>query len=345
MKDNTPCPQPLTRRDFLKTSVTAASATALGVGCQKAETTPAASTVAAAAAPPISIDSRVEQGELVVRYQGRKLLVYAFATNQFKPYVRELYTLRGENVLRDAPPDHLHHHGLMYAVNINGINFWEERATPGIEKHIELPLHSAGIDANGMPVADFVELIHWLAPTDKAAPDSLAAALLVEQRTLTVTIDETNQEAALRWESQFQVGPNAGKVTIHGPNYDGLGLRLPESFNHVAKFQNSANQPYTGPNTQDVIPARWTSVSGIVDGHEVMLVLFGRPDNARGDGFFFTMLDPFAYLSATQGLDKKPLEYSAGDKFSLSYLLAVYSENKYPEFIRHRSELWERDHK
>ena len=52
---------------------------------------------AAAAEPPISIDSKVDMGQLVVNYQGRKLLVYAFATNQFKPYVRELYTLRGEN--------------------------------------------------------------------------------------------------------------------------------------------------------------------------------------------------------------------------------------------------------
>ncbi len=66
--------------------------------------------------------------------------MYAFATNQFKPYVRELYTLRGENVLRDAPPDHLHHHGLMYAVWVNGINFWEERGAPGFEQHVELPL-------------------------------------------------------------------------------------------------------------------------------------------------------------------------------------------------------------
>ena len=57
---------------------------------------------------------------LEVRYKGQKILVYAFATNQFKPYVRELYTLRGENVTRDAPPDHLHHHGLMYAVYVNG---------------------------------------------------------------------------------------------------------------------------------------------------------------------------------------------------------------------------------
>ena len=298
---------------------------------------------AAAADPPISIDSKMDVGQLVVNYKGRKLLVYVFATNQFKPYVRELYTLRGENVLRDSPPDHQHHHGLMYAVYVNGINFWEEREAPGVEKHVELPVHMARVDAKGTPVAAFTEIIHWLAPTNRTAPDSLAAALLLEQRTINVSVDEKNQEVALRWDSAFQVGPNAGKVTIHGPNYDGLGLRLPESFNHVAKFQNSADQPYTGPNTQNVIAARWTSVSGVMDGREVMLVLFGRPDNARGDGFFFSMLDPFAYLSATQGVDKKPLEYSAGDKFNLSYLLTVYSENKAPEFVRRRCELWDKE--
>src|ERR1039457_4492669 len=69
-----------------------------------------------AAEPPISIGPNRDRGELEVRFNGHKLLVYAFATNQFKPYVRELYTLRGENDLRDAPPDHLHHHGMMYAV-------------------------------------------------------------------------------------------------------------------------------------------------------------------------------------------------------------------------------------
>jgi len=341
---------------------------------------------AAAANPPISIDSKADRGELEVRFKGR-LLVYAFATNQFKPYLRELYTLRGENVLRDAPPDHLHHHGLMYAVYVNGINFWEERSTSGYEVHDTLSRPSAMIDAKGMPVASFTEFIHWLAPTNRASalllnrgspaislspsegeragergpslpggsgPQSASecrgvlsqdAALLVEQRTLTVTVDEKQQEVALRWDSQFQVGPNAGKVTLHGSNYDGLGLRLPESFNHVARFQNSADQPYTGNNTQNVIPAQWTSVSGVMDGREVMLVMFGRPDNARGDGFFFTMLDPFAYLSATQGLDKKPLEYSAGDKFSLNYLLTVYSENKSPEFIRQRCALWDKERK
>ena len=294
---------------------------------------------------PISIDSKADQGVLEVRYKGHKLLVYAFATNQFKPYVRELYTLRGENVTRDAPPDHLHHHGLMYAMYVNGINFWEERSTPGIERHVGLPLHTAGIDSDGTPMATFTEVIHWLAPTNQTAPDSQAAALLLEERTLTVTVDEKEKEVVLRWDSKFQVGQSAGKVTLHGPNYDGLGLRLPESFNHVAKFQNAADQPYTGNNTQNVIPARWTSVVGQMEGRAVMLVMFGRTDNARGDCNFFTMLDPFAYLAVTQGLDKKPLEYAAGDKFSLSYLLTVYSEDKSPEFIRHRCERWEKERK
>ncbi len=298
---------------------------------------------ATAANTPISIDARPVQGELEVRYKGSKLLVYAFATNQFKPYVRELYTLHGENVLRDAPPDHLHHHGMMYAVYVNGINFWEERGAPGIEKHVLLPRHTAMMDAKGVPTAYFTEVIHWLAPTNRAAADSLVAALLVEQRTLIIALDETSQEVALRWESEFQVGRHAGKVTIHGPNYDGLGLRLPESFNHVARFQNSANQPYTGKNTQDAISARWTRVSGVMDGRDVMLVMFGRKDNARGDASFFTMLDPFAYLSATQGLDQKPVEYKAGEKFSLSYLLTVYSGNKTADFIQRRCELWEKE--
>jgi len=291
---------------------------------------------ATAASPSISIDSKADRGELEVRFKGRKLLVYAFATNQFKPYVRELYTLRGENVLRDAVPDHLHHHGLMYAVCVNGINFWEERNAPGIQKHVEM-LRVDTSSANGVPVACFTELIHWLAPTNLTAP------LLIERRTLALAVDEPSQEVSLRWDAQFQVGTNAGKVTIHGPNYDGLGLRLPEPFNHVAVFQNSAGTPYTSKNSQNVITARWTSVSGVMNGRDVMLVLYGRPDNARGDSAFFTMTDAFAYLTAAQGIDKQPLEYAAGDRFSLSYLLAVYPEKKTPEFINRRGARWEKE--
>ena len=297
---------------------------------------------AVAANPPITLNPQPDVGTLEVKYNGRKLLVYAYATNQFKPYVRELYTLRGENVLRDAPPDHLHHHGLMYAVNVNGINFWEERGAPGVQRHAEMSPAVPDTIADGVHRATFRQFIQWLSPSNQPTAEPAAAALLNERRTLTVTVDEKSQEVALRWESQFVVRSHSGKVKIHGPNYDGLGLRLPESFNHVAKFQNGASLPYPEKN-QNVIVAPWTSVSGRMNGQDVMLVMFGKLGNARGDTAFFTMLDPFAYLSATQALDKQPLEYSAGDKFTLSYLLTVYTENKSPEFIQRRCERWKKE--
>ena len=42
---------------------------------------------------------------------------------------RASHYVTGENLLRDAPHDHLHHHALMYGIRVNGVNFWEE--TPG----------------------------------------------------------------------------------------------------------------------------------------------------------------------------------------------------------------------
>lgn len=303
------------------------------------------SCLATRAESPLAVNVNAERGELEIRFKDQKLLVYAFATNQFKPYVRELYTLHGDNVLRDAPADHLHHHGLMYAVRINGTNFWEEVGAPGIEKSVKLLAHKTGKSAGGLPQAQFTQLIHWLPFANKSVADSAAVALLIEQRTLTLTVDEKNQEVALRWDSAFEVGKNAGKVTLHGSQYNGLGMRLPKSFDRVAKFQNSEDAPYTGADSRNLIPAKWTSVSGPIDGRDLMLVLFGHPKNARGNGQFYTLSQVFAYLSVTQGLDKEPLEYSAGDKFQVSYLLAVYSENKSREFIQQRYEHWEKERK
>ncbi len=295
--------------------------------------------------PAIKIALRSDKGELEVRYKDQKVLLYAFATNQFKPYVRELYSLDGHNVLRDAPPDHLHHHGLMYAIWVNGVNFWEERESPGVQKPVEILSCLTSKTPDGLPQAQFTQLIHWLAPADRTVVDSAASAVLLEKRTLTLTVDEASQEVALRWNSEFEAGRKIPKVKLSGANYTGLGLRLPEPFNHVATFQNAAGAAYTGNNSQNVLAADWTSVSGKIDGKEIMVALFGDPANARGTGSFFTMLDPFAYLSAVQGLDQSPLEYASGEKFALSYLLTVYPESKSGDFLQTRYARWQKEHK
>lgn len=285
----------------------------------------------------------VEKGELTWLFKGRPLLVYAFARDQFKPYVRELYTLRGENVLRDAPADHLHHHGLMYAIRVNDVNFWEEVNSPGFQKSIRLVTDQSGRGPDGRPRASFTQLIHWVASTNQTETGSVSPVLLIEERTLTLTVDEPNEEIALRWEAAFEVGPGMGSVRLHGANYNGLGLRLPESFDKEARFGNSRNAPYPGNNTQNVIPAQWTSVAGKSDGQDLMLVLFSHAGNARGDGWFFTMTEPFAYLSATQGLEGTPIQCAAGQPYRLRYLLTVYSAAKSREFIQQRSEVWRKE--
>lgn len=308
--------------------------------CLVGASAPAADQLVSPSASPLTEVLNLEKGELHWLYRGRPLLVYAFAATQFKPYVRELYTMRGENVLRDAPADHLHHHGLMYAIRLNGVNFWEERDSPGVERPMGMVSRKVGRGPGGLPEASFTQVIHWLAYTNRDVADSTASAFMIESRTLTLTVDESAGEAALVWDARFEVGKYTPKLQLHGANYNGLGLRLPESFDKAARFANSENAPYTGNNTQNVIPARWTSVSGTMEGKDITLALFGRAENAHGYGRFFTMTEPFAYLAATQGLDQQPLEYSAGDKFQLRYLLTVYPEHKSREFIDRRAVEW-----
>jgi Family of unknown function (DUF6807) len=301
----------------------------------------ASSAIAVRAADKLTMTVHDDRGEIDIRLGTKPILVYAFKTNQFKPYVRELYTLSGENVLRDAPPDHLHHHGLMYAIRVNGVNFWEEKGAPGVEKSVKLLAYNTGQSRDGLPQAKFTQLIHWLAPINRDAADSRAVAFLIEQRTITLTVNEQAGEVAVRWDAAFEVGPR-GKVKLHGSDYNGLGLRPPQSFDRVAVFENSEKSPYlySGPNKRDHIAARWTSMTGKMPKGEITLAMFGKPTNPNGNAVFYTMLEPFAYLSATQALNKRPLEYSSGDKFHLSYLLTVYTEPKSADFLQKRYEAW-----
>ena len=71
---------------------------------------------------------------LAATADGRQMLVYRKASpTALKPYIQELYTPGGVQVLRDSVADHPHHHGMMFAVAANGVNFWEEQAATGRE--------------------------------------------------------------------------------------------------------------------------------------------------------------------------------------------------------------------
>lgn len=267
-------------------------------------------------------------------------MVYSCAADKFKPYVKELYTLQGQNVLRDAPFDHLHHHALMYGIRVNGLNFWEETAGCGVQKVIRTAAVGAEGGAGGAAQPGVVQTIHWVAPEDAFLPDTTRAALLVEQRTVRVAVDEAQQEVALQWRSEFEVGVRTNQVTLTGANYHGLGMRFPQEFDPLAVHVNAGGKPDLSNNRQDVTAHRWGAVAFDKPGQPATVVLVGDPGNARGQATFFTMRTPFAYLSATQALDKEPLVYKTGERFSLKYLVIVSGKVLPPDAIERRVEAW-----
>jgi hypothetical protein len=77
------------------------------------------------------------------------------------------------------------------------------------------------------------------------------------------------------------------------------------------------------------------------EGQPSTLAVFGHPENKRGEPVFFSMRTPFAYLAATQALDREPLVYKQGDSFELNYLITLYPERKSEQDLSARARKWE----
>ncbi|HRZ58303.1 MAG TPA: PmoA family protein, partial [Candidatus Paceibacterota bacterium] len=279
-----------------------------------------------AADSPFGAEPTARPAEWRITYQGRPLMVYSCAPEKYKPYVKELCTVNGDNILRDAPHDHLHHHALMYGIRVNGLNFWEEAPGSGVQKSVSMTKPEIRAGAGGQPEAVLRQTIHWVEPADAFLPDTPRVALLVEQRTLTLTVDEARQEVALQWTSAFEVGAKTNQVVLTGSTYHGLGIRFLQDLDPMAAHLNAGSKPDLGDSRQDVSAHRWGSVAFDKPGKPATLVVYGDPANARGQANYFSMRTPFAYLSATQGLDKEPLVYRSGERFQIQYLVLLSSK-------------------
>jgi hypothetical protein len=289
------------------------------------------------AASPITVESASQPGQVTLKYQGKPVMVYEFAPYTYKAYVKELYTLRGDNVLRDAPHDHLHHHALMYGIKVNGVNFWEEISGSGVQRVVRTADPVLSKNPSGLPQAVLVQDLVWVPAVDAFLPLTNAPSLLNEVRTLTLTIDEKAGEVAVQWQSRFTVGTKTNTVVLTGSNYHGLGMRFLQELDGVAVHISPAGKPDLSNSRQDVTAFPWEAVVFNSPGKPATIAMFGAPDNARGNPHFFAMRTGFPYLSATQGLDQEPLVYRAGDKFELNYIVTLYPEVKTPEALSERA--------
>ncbi len=278
---------------------------------------------------------RITTEENVVSvYAGDNILLrYHYRDVPFKPCVQQLFSPRGVNVLRDAPADHLHHHALMFAVAVDGVNFWEEQQAPGRQMHCCFT--DTRIDKRvDVPLASFTEQLDWVNPRSREL-------LLKEHRTIKVCQLNDFKATLLSWQSSFSVPSGKESVTLTGSHYFGLGMRFLKSMDVGGQFRNAEGK--SGDvvrGDEQLVRARWCSYTAKANGKVVTVAMFGHPDNLRHPTQWFTMTKPFAYLSATLNLHKEPLKVTSDRPLVLRYAVAVWDNRVENERIEKVYNWW-----
>ena len=287
-----------------------------------------------AAAEPPTYTVAEGPADTAIVYAGRTVLKYRMAASPMKPYVRELFTPGGVQVLRDLVPDHKHHHGLMFAVGVDGVDFWGETAGAGSEKPRDY--HSGGPARTflGAVRMGFTQILDWT--------DAHGKQLLVERREVTVAMPETPAPVTLvLWKSELSPAAGVAGVKLDGHHYYGLGMRFLKSMDNGGRFFNSSKQlGEIVRGSERLVAAKWCAYTASAEGKPVTVAIFDHPSNPRHPNKLFTMTPPFAYLSATLNLWKEPLVLKAGEQLNLSYAVAVWDGETSAQQIESLYEKW-----
>ncbi len=277
-----------------------------------------------AQASPLKIDK--DAGTVAVTEGGRPLLTYRYGDAPFKPYVKTFCTPAGVQVLRDSPADHVHHRGIMYAVEVDKVDFWSEGAKSGKQVHVSI--ETSG-DKSGVRI---VQKLNWVPPgSDKP--------LLAEERRIEVY--GVTGPRLLTWSAKLRPAEGIEKATITGSHYQGLGLRFVQSMDGLDRFLHAARDP--GPavrGSERVTPSAWSAYTAPADGKPVTVAVFDHPKNLRAPAGMFTMFKPFSYLAATPNVWKNPFELKSGETLDLRCGVALWDGEPGREEIGRMHKAW-----
>jgi len=243
---------------------------------------------------------------------------YVFGGEDFKaskPYVKELVSPKGVNPLRDNVADHIHHHGLMFAVAIDGVDFWSETRKCGrqIQRDISEVWQLS---------PRFVLLPGIKTPLEWTKPDG-TTVVATEKRT--IQMNDGVGATLMTWRTQLSPPDGKDSIKITGSHYFGLGMRFVQSMDNASTFAfadpNAKSEAVRGD--EKLTPSEWAACTGKVDGNTVTVAMFDHPANSR-PVLWFTMSRPFSYLSATIDLHRKALVVKAGEKLDVRYGAAVW---------------------
>ena len=266
-------------------------------------------------------DLRIAQDNATVSiFDGDRLVLrYRYAGVPMKPYADQLFSPGGVQVLRDSPADHKHHHGLMFALAVDGVDFWGE-VGKGFGKQEQRSLGDVKATVHdGASRAGFVQELEWVgAASDKP--------LLIERREIAVLKAKGLGATLVEWHSVLEAPPGKKSITLTGHCYFGLGMRFVESMDG-GRFFNADDKPgrVVGGDRR-LTSTKWCAYSAKADGKSVTVAVFDHPANLRHPAETYTMTKPFAYLSATLNLSKEPLVVKAGRPLNLRYGVALWDD-------------------
>lgn len=278
---------------------------------------------------------RVVQNEtfVVVFCGDLPVLQYRHDGSPYKPYIKELFTPKGVQVLRDAPADHLHHHGVMFAVAADGVTFWTETPQGGrqVPRGLEPPKMETVADCSRV---SFTQRLDWVAP-DAQSP------AIQEKRTIELVKADGLAATVVTWSTELLPAGNRESVELGGEHYYGLGCRLVQSLDKTGRFV------YRGGDTGTVVRGKekvtrspWCAYVVPAEDAQITVAVFDHPGNPRHPATMFTMPEPFAYLAATLNLWKEPLKLESGQPLCLVYGIALWDGEASGEEIEEAYQKW-----
>jgi hypothetical protein len=260
----------------------------------------------------------------VIKDGDRQVLEYCYGGDLFKPYVAKLFSPSGVNVLRDQIADHPHHHGLMFAVAVDGVDFWAENQKCGRE--VSKAFRPTKDTPSEFPEAAVIDnQLQWVGPQG-------GQTLARENRKITNYTQRQMGASLLAWQTKLQPPEGKASITLSGNHYFGLGMRFVQSMDGADDFftpdgksktrlGEAAGETVRG--NERLVRGKWCAYAAQADGRPVTVAMFDHPSNVR-PAWWFIMAKPFAYLSATLNLHREPLTVEAGKPLVLTYGVAVW---------------------
>ena len=276
---------------------------------------------------------RLDHMTLVSFNEGEQTFVeYRFSDNDFKPYVQVLRSPGGINVLRDRPYDHLHHRGLMFAVNMNDIEFWGQGWNMGSLGQQVYEADSLKLDVKRNVLTGDVS---WNSLEYKKN-------VMHEHRKIQLLRSKAMKATVLAWEATFSVPVGQPKVIWKGDHYHGLGMRFAKEMDGSDRFffARDAREPENVRGVEFLTRASWAAYHSMSEGQKVTVAMFDAPGNPHYPAHWFTMYKPFSFLCATINSYREPFEINAGQTTRFRYGIAVFDGHTKAEEIERVYDRW-----